>query len=356
MSAVAQNLLASPADPHGTTEQKVRDAYGKLPLAFVPNAGQTDARVRFSAQAGGATFHFTQVEAVFALRKGSPGQTGVVLRLAFLGANPDTTIEGQGPGTGRVNYLVGNDQSQWHTGLSTYGQVVYRDLWPGIDLVFRGDASRLKYDFILRPGANVEDIKLTYRGAEGLSLGGDGQLLIRTALGTLDDERPFSYQEIAGGRVPVESRYLLLRPEAGDAAAYGFAVGDYDPAEPLVIDPGLVYSTYVGGAGLDIGNPIAVDSAGNAYVTGETSSTAFPTTGGAFDTARNGVDVFVTKLNPGGTALVYSTFLGGSAADRGFGIAVDSAGNAYVTGETASRSDDTTPRTTFRRPAAPSTP
>lgn len=241
-------VSASPlclAQTAGRTEQNVHDAYGKLPLAFVPNAGQTDARVRFSAQAGGASFHFTQEEAVFAFRKGSLSPTGgIVLRLSFLGGNPETRIEGQGLGPGKVNYLIGSDPSQWRTGLPTYGQVVYRDLWPGIDLVFRGAEGQLKYEFLLRPRAEIAAIRLAFRGAEGLSLDRDGNLLVETSLGTLTDARPIAYQELGGERVPVESRFLL-HPDARQAAAYGFAVGHYDSRQPLVIDPGLFYSSTV---------------------------------------------------------------------------------------------------------------
>ncbi len=324
------------------TEQEARDTYAKLPLAFVPNAGQTDRRVRFSADAGGASFYFTPKEAVFAFTKGNAGQArGVVLRLAFLGANAATRIEGQRLGTGRINYFIGSDPAKWRTNLPAYGQVVYHDLWPGVDMVFRGDASRLKYEFVLRPGANVEDIQLSYRGADRLSVDRAGQLLIGTPLGTLQDARPLSYQKVGGRRVPVESRFLV-QPDARHPAAYGFAVGAYDATQPLVIDPGLLYSTYLGGNNSDLGNPIAVDAAGSAYVTGETESNDFPTTAGAFDTSFNGNnDAFVTKLNATGSALVYSTYLGGSGDDRGHGIALD-AGNAYITGETESPNFPTT--------------
>jgi protocatechuate 3,4-dioxygenase beta subunit len=165
--------------------------------------------------------------------------------------------------------------------------------------------------------------------------------LIGTPAGTLTDVRPLSYQTVGGKRMPVESRFLL-HPDAGHAGGYGFAVGDYDLRQPLVIDPGLLYSTYLGGDSSDIGNPIAVDGSGSVYVTGETSSSNFPTTMGAFDTTRSGVDAFVSKLNPTGTGLVYSTFLGGSSTDQGFGIAVDGAGSAYVTGVTESSNFPTT--------------
>jgi hypothetical protein len=206
-------------------EQIVRDADGKLPLAFVPNADQTDG-VHFSAQAGGATFYFTQEEAIFAFRKGSLSQTGgIILRLAFLGGNPETRIEGQGLGP-------------------TYERVVYRDLWPGIDLVFRGADGQLKYEFLLRPRAKIAAIRLAFRGAEGLSLDRDGNLLVKTPLGTLTDARPIAYQELGGERVPVESRFLP-HPDPRQEGAYGFAVGAYDSRQPLVIDPGLYYSLTV---------------------------------------------------------------------------------------------------------------
>ncbi|HEV2906103.1 MAG TPA: hypothetical protein VGZ50_02140, partial [Actinomycetota bacterium] len=235
----------------GGNEQKALDAYGDLPLAFVPNAGQTDALVRFSAQTVGAQFHFTETEAVFAFDKVTTDKDrGVALGLGFLGANPRTRIEGQGLLTGKVNYLIGNDPKEWHTNLPTYGQVVYRDLWPGVDMVFRGDASRLKYEFLVRPGARVADIQLAYRGADRLSLNKAGQLLIGTPAGTLTDVRPVSYQAVGGKRVPVETRFLL-HPDSNQAKGYGFAVGQYDLQKPLVIDPGLLYSTYLGGDSSD---------------------------------------------------------------------------------------------------------
>jgi Bacterial Ig-like domain (group 1)/Beta-propeller repeat len=337
------NKMARTASITGKAEKKAFDTYGKLPLAFVPNEGQMDARVGLSAQAGGASFYFTHREAVFAFSKGSSRQkNGAMLRLAFLGANPETRPEGRGLLAGKVNYLIGSDPDEWHTNLPTYRQVVYHDLWPGIDMVFRGDATRLKYEFVLRPGAKVEDIRLAYRGAERLSVGTGGQLLIGTAAGTLTDARPVSYQEVRGRRAPVASRFLL-HSDARQGTAYGFAVGDHDARQPLVIDPGIVYSTFLGGGSTDLGNPIAVDGAGNAYVTGLTTSTNFPTTLGAFDTSHNGGDdAFVTKLNSTGTALVYSTYLGGSSSDEGFGIRVDTLGSAYLTGRTASTNFPTT--------------
>ena len=315
------------------------------PLAFVPNRGQLDARVRFSAHAGGASVWLTGTDARFAFAKET---RGVNLRLRFVGADPDAAIEAARPEPGKVNYLLGNDPGKWHTGLPTYGEVVYHDLWPGIDLVFRGEYGKLKYELRLEPGADPGQVRLAYRGAERLALGKAGDLRIETALGVLRDSPPASYQVVGGRRVPVASRFGL------HGMTYGFALGAYDPKRPLVIDPGLAYSTYLGGSGLDkgggvavdglVGGGIAVDSLGNAYVTGHTASDPFPATAGAFDTSFNGrEDVFVTKLNATGSSLVYSTYLGGSSIDQGLGIAVDAAGNAYVTGVTTSDPFPTTP-------------
>ena len=313
-------------------------AYGQLPLAFVRNAGQVDQRVRYAGQAGGASFFFTQSGAIVALARGTHG---VAVRLAFLGANRAPTITGAHRTTGVVNYLIGSDPARWHKNLPSYTEVVYRGLWPGVALRVRGRSGVLEYEFHVAPGADVSPIRLGYRGQQRLSLEGGGALRIQTALGVLRDTRPVSYQQIGGKRVAVESRFAL-----GPGDAYGFEVGAYDHRYPLVIDPGLVYSTYLGGNGGygDSGSAIAVDSVGNAYVTGSVGTTNFPTTAGAFDTSFNGFkyDAFVTKLNPSGSALVYSTLVGGGAIDRGWGIAVDGTGSAYVAGTTGSQNFPTT--------------
>jgi hypothetical protein len=204
-------------------------------------------------------------------------------------------------------------------------------------MAVRGDGGKLKYEFHLKPGASVEDVQLAYRGAEGLSVGAGGELLVQTSLGVLKDAAPVSYQRIEGERVPVKSRYKLL-----EGGGYGFWVGAYDPRYPLVIDPGLDYSTFLGKGHIDGGVGIAVRE-GRAYVTGFTSTVNYPTTPAAFDTTYNSsTDAFVTKLNASGSGLAYSTFLGGTNQDQGLGIAVRD-GRAYVTGFTRSADYPTTP-------------
>jgi hypothetical protein len=319
--------LSSGASVHmaASTEAGELASYGQLPLSFIPNRGQTDARVRYHAQAAGVQVFLTDNKAIFSFEK---GKREAALEMRFLGANPDAQLVHGDRGAGTVNYLTG---SEHQTGLPTFEEVLYKDLWPGIDMAFRGQAGKLKYEFHIAPGADPSRIRLAYAGADGLSLGAAGNLLIGTPLGTLRDSRPISYQRVGGERVPVASRYTL----DGDTA-YGFALGPHDQRRPLVIDPGLEYSSYLGGQHKDEGWDVAVDDAGYAYVTGMArSGTTFPTTPGAYDRTYNGniMDAFVTKMNADGSALVYSTFLGGSGRDRGEAIAVDDAGSAYVTGE-----------------------
>jgi hypothetical protein len=246
--------------------------------------------------------------------------------MRFVGANPRAQIVPGHRENGTVNYLTA---SQHRTSLPTYGEVTYRELWPGIDMVFRGQGGKLKYEFHVAPGADPDRIRLAYTGADGLSLGSAGDLLIATRLGTLRDARPVSYQRTGGERVPVKSSYAI----AG-SSAYGFSVAGRNGRRPLVIDPALEYSTFFGGNGNDEAFAVAVDATGSAYLTGRTNTGAFPTTPGAFDTVLNSAahDVFVMKLNPTGSAPTYSTYIGGAGHDAGNGIAIDAAGAAYVTG------------------------
>ncbi|WP_197216352.1 SBBP repeat-containing protein [Cytobacillus firmus] len=347
--------------------QNIWESYGKLPIAFIPNRGQIHQNAHFYTQRSGLGILFTPQEVLLTflekedsnnqsktfgqlsneevgLKKGGE-KRGMCLTLSFLNGNPAVKLEGREEGTGYVNYLKGNDQEKWLTNLPMYHEVVYKELWPGIDLVFRGESGQLKYEFLVQPGADIEKIQLTYRGAADLSLDESENLQIHTEYGVLIDEKPVSYQTIDGIQLQVDSSFTILQGESGEKH-FQFNIGNqYDSRYPLIIDPGLVYSTYLGGTGDEAGGSIAVDSAGNAYITGSITSTFdFPTTPGVFQTTSDGYqDAFVTKLNPTGSALVYSTLLGGAQYfDQGLGIAVDAAGNAYVTGLTGSPDFPTT--------------
>jgi hypothetical protein len=325
-------MVASGEREWGRAPAPAESSYGKLPLSFVPNRGQADERVLYSAQAGGSSLQFTRDRVAITLEGKDKAHA---LHLRFLGASPSPTLTGEDRQKGRVNYFTANASQ---TNIPTYGELRYRNLWPGIDLAFRGEGGRLKYEFHVAAGADPSKIRLAYAGAESLSLGAAGALLIETPLGTLRDQAPKSYQRSGSRKVPVESSYAT----AGNR--YGFELGPYDRSRPLVIDPGLVYSTFLGAAtGWEIGDDIAVDGAGNAYVAGTTASSDFPTTPGAFDsTPGSNWDVFVTKLSPDGSTLVYSSYLGGIGPERGQGIAVDPGGRAFVIGWTGSPDFPTT--------------
>ncbi len=286
-----------------------------------------DERVGYYAQGGGHSIYFTAQEMVMALDE-------TVLRIRFVGAKATPPL-GAEKTTAKVNYFVGNDAARWRTDVPTYGQVVYRKLYPGIDLRYGGRRGALKYTFVVNPGADVSPIRLAYGGAAGLRLDEEGHLLILAGGKELKDTKPYAYQEIGGRRVEVEVAFVLH-----GVRTCGFVVqGDCDPRYPLVIDPVLAYSTYLGGSNIETGRSIVVDGAGQAYVTGETYSTDFPTQSPYDNSLDGSLDAFVTKIDTtrsGTASLVYSTYLGGSGSDSGHGVAVDGAGNAYVTGVTSS--------------------
>ncbi|MBN8201461.1 SBBP repeat-containing protein [Bacillus sp. NTK034] len=262
---------------------------------------------------------------------------GICLDFRFLFANKGVTPIGRGKMQGKVNYFKGNDPAKWHTNIPLFQEIVYSDLWPGIDLVFRGEKGQIKYEFWVQPGANVEDIRFTYDGAIKLSLNEKGNLLIDTAFGQVIDECPVSVQEKNNKQVSVQSSFKLETDDQ-DEFVIGFKMGEeYDIHYPLIIDPGIIYSSYLGGAGQDRGVSIDVDDSGNAYVTGFTfSPTGFPFNVNAFQPTFGGAnDAFITKVDPDGI-LVYSSYLGGNGSENGLSIASDNAGNAYVTGFTSS--------------------
>ncbi len=327
-------------------EQGILEAYGELPLLFIENQGQLDEAVRFYVKASGQTLYLTGKGIVFDLVRSEKAEAAemterqaerLVYSLDFIGANSQPIIEGVDKQESLVSFFIGNDPERWRSGVPTYRELIYRDIYPDIDLRLYGSGGTLRYDFIVRPGAKPESIALAYDGIESLAIE-DGELVVSTAFGEMVQSRPYIYQEIGGEVVEVDGGFRL-----GSDDRYGFHVGVYNTDCPLVIDPVLAYSTYLGGSGYDCGYGIAVDSAGCAYVTGGTYSTDFPTENPWQGTHGGGVDAFVAKLSADGTALLYSTYLGGSGYDFGRGIAVDSAGCAYVTGETRSTDFHTTP-------------
>src|SRR5258706_1049861 len=346
------------------TDARMSESYGKLPLQFEANGGQTHEDVHFLARGAGYSLYLTAGEAVLVLANpdAKVQKRSFALRMSLVGAAREPVVTGLDELPGKANYFVGKDRSKWRTNVPTYAKVQYRNVYPGIDLVYYGNQRQLEYDFVVAPGADPKKIVLGFKGAKKLQIDAQGELVLHASGGDIRQHKPVVYQDIDGVRHEFAGSYVRK-----GANRVGFKLAAYDATRPLVIDPVVLsYSTYLGGSGDEDANRqggIAADAAGNAYVTGTTRSTDFPTTSGAFQPTHTGGafvshDAFVTKLNSTGSALIYSTYLGGNGFisagpfhtgpfdcgdDSGNSIAVDAGGNAYVTGETTSRAFPTTP-------------
>jgi hypothetical protein len=342
-----QNLTAENNSRAGLARANV----AKLPLFFESNQGQTDARVRFLSRSSGYTLFLTSNEAVLRLRaREKENSNEAVLRMKLLGSNENAAARGLDELPGKANYFIGRDPAKWHTSVATYGKIKYEGIYPGVDLVYYGNQRQLEYDFVVSPGADPNAVFIQFDGAP-VEIDSTGDLVLRIGGSEVRVRRPVAYQsaqdDARSGSTKrfIDSRFVLRRTNQ-----VAFQVAPYDRSQPLVIDPVLVYSSYLGGSFEDQPLSVAVDSSGAAYITGITCSADFPVTTGAFQTtSHNGIggncptsqnsleDTFVTKFNPGGTGLVYSTYIGGTGSDRGYAIAIDSSGNAYIAGQTNSR-------------------
>jgi hypothetical protein len=323
-------------EPGPEQRRTVRERYGRLPLSFIENQGQADPRIAYYVQSPGRSLYFTTDGYALRLSQGKGDDAkGHTIKVELVGAAAER-IESLERAPGIVSYFKG-PQAEWKTAIPTHATISYVQPWPGIDLAYDGLGGRLESIYTVAPHADPAQIRLRYSGHDSLRLDAHGNLVYTTSLGEITETAPILYQEIDGSRVAVEGRFILL-----DEATVAFEVAHYNPDHALIIDPILAYAGYIGGNRFDEGTGIAVDSAGNAYVTGHTQSTeaTFPVTVGPDLTHNGGMvgdsDAFVTKVNPAGTALVYAGYIGGNRDDLGTGIAVDSAGNAYVTGSTAS--------------------
>ena len=282
---------SSTANTPAANKLQVVEAYGKLPLSFEANEGQTDNRVDFLSRGSGYTLFLTPTEAVLALRKPvasnrprrdngtprnaeaeqAPAAPTAVLRMKLVGANPSPRVTGLEELPGKSNYFLGNDPDKRHTDVPNYARVQYQDVYPGVDLVYYGNQRQLEYDLVVAPGADPDAIALSFDGVEKLRIDAQGDLVLETAGGEIRQHKPLVYQEVDGIRREIAGSYVL-----NGGYQVGFQVAAYDAGKPLIIDPVLVYSTYLGGSARDRGRGIAVDAAGNAYVTGTTKSTDFP--------------------------------------------------------------------------------
>ncbi len=361
--SVAAALLASTSAKADTT--RILENYSRVPLAFTLNNGQTDSRVKFTASGSGCDLFFTPSGTTFLLSRETDAslarraarksvafkpasdsapepeieRESFALKVAFAGANDSPEVVGEDRLPWNNNYFIGKDPAKWRTDVPNFAKIRLKEVYDGVDLVYYGNKNRIKYDFVVRPGEDPSKITLTYdlgeNAGNALSINSSGELVIKTPLGVIREQKPYCYQRIEGKEVEIGIAYRIV--DAGENL-FGFEIGEYDKRYDLYIDPEIVYSTFLGGDSFDHGEGIAVDSSGNAYVAGFTESPGYPVTTGAHNTHFDSRDpiVVVSKLNPNGNGLVYSTFLGGSRSSHGYAIAVDSYGNAYVTGSTYS--------------------
>jgi Beta-propeller repeat len=369
---------ASVTNTKQTKTDQPNGDYGKLPIYFEPNVGQTDSEVKFIVRSSGATTFLTATEAVFSLpvakgrfpiQGGDDEQTGSdmdfglkafdpaklrrmpagqnpqspvasrqsAITMRLVGANRNAQIEGVDRLPGISNYFIGNDPKSWHTNIPHFAKVRYRDVYPGIDLVYYGSGRSLEYDLVVEPGGDPKRIELAFEGADEIQLAADGSLLVRVAETKFLQRPPRIYQ--LGGKAQMGSSAAQRQTNVAghyvirDKRRIGFELSSYDVSQSLIIDPVIVYSSFLGGSQDEYAQGLAVDSTGNAYVTGYSSSADFPVTPGALQPQRAGnVDAFVGKVNRKGDALLFMTYLGGSSGDYARGMALDAAGNLCLTG------------------------
>jgi hypothetical protein len=376
---VAPPITTSPisvSQPDPKAQARILDRYGKLPLSFEANQGQADGQVKFLSRTGAYALFLTPDEAVLALRgkpankgkgtasavplsakrtrvlppeqathgasanrgdEATEGTANSVLRMKLRNANSAAKVNGLDELAGATNYFIGNDPTKWRTNVPTYAKVKYEGIYPGIDLVYYGNQRQLEYDFIVAPGADPHRIAFDVRGAKRIRQDAHGDLIFKMGEEEVRWHKPVVYQKKNGETQLVTARYAIT-----DTNRVTFDLAKYDATRTLYIDP-LIYSTYLGGSGEDFGTSIVVDNSGNAYLTGYTFSTDFPTKDPLQPANGGGFDAFVTKINTSGSALVYSTYLGGNNDDQVQGIVVDGEGNVYVTGFAGSTNFPTTP-------------
>src|SRR6185437_1204233 len=303
-------------------QQSVATSAARLrgfPISFEVNHGQVDSQVRYLAHAGNGTIYFTPAETVLTLLSQNSEKKPElsVLRLKWIGANSSPQMSAEHPLPGKINYLIGHDPSQWHTGIPTYERVPYRGLFPGVDAVFYGKESKIEYDLVLAPGVDPARVSFALEGAGSLQIANNGDLGLRLQNAEVRQHKPVVYQENNGVRRLLSARYVIHRDQT-----VSYEVAGVDRKLPLVIDPTLSYSTFASnGSNAHIVSSVAVDQSGNAYVTG-TTTVAFPNRHPQFG-SQVGQNAYVTKFSPTGSSVIYSTIFGGNSFDEGIAIAID---------------------------------
>jgi len=327
---------------------KIIQNFNHIPLTFTRNTGLFNPEVKFCAHTNGFNLFFTGKEITYLFRQKdktsqieaerSAESKYVKIRQRFLHANPSPEVTGEKKVPWNTNYLTGNDRKQWKTTIPNYEKVRIKNIYDGIDLICYGNKNRLKYDYVIQPGSNPEQILITYASNSKekikLSVNRQGELEINTSNGKVIERKPYAYQLIDGDKAEIDAGYEIVNP---DKNIYRFAVAQYNKAYPLIIDPEIIFSTYIGGSGIDRSSVITVDKSCNVYIAGDTESPDFPVTPDTIGETYNGnKDIFVCKVNKNGTELEYCTIIGGKNKEVGNCIAVDSSGCVFLSGSTHS--------------------
>jgi hypothetical protein len=311
------------SEPDLDTQRRLNDTFARMPICFEANEGQAASSASFVSAVGGPRLLLSPAQATFELRQSSP--TGdEALRMQLVSADPAAEIRGADLLPTRANYFIGNDPSDWHTNIPTYARVICEKVYPGIDMIYHGSQGKLEYDFVVAPGSDADRIRLRFNGAQKTTIDPRGNLIIQAQGTEVRHNKPVAYQEADGAREEVRAEFNLFADDT-----VGFQVGEYDRTRELVIDPVLVFSSYLGGSAADSGSGIFVDSEGSAYVLGNSRSSDF--TNGTEDNA----DIFIGKLTADGGSFTYA-FFGGSKDDFATGLAVDADGNTFISGSTQS--------------------
>jgi hypothetical protein len=369
--------VAQEAPPKGKSEllnAEMGERLAGIALSFQPNVGQVDSRADFLARGNGYNLFLTPTGAIFDLlskRADAPAPINslsgrkvarqnhgpyenarVGLMMKLIGGNTASPLQAQQELPSKVNYFIGNNPKNWRSQIPTYGRISQKDVYAGVDLIYYGNQRQLEYDFVVAPGADYKQIRLAFAGADRIRIDGNGDILLKIKGGVVRQRKPFVYQETGGVRKEIACRYVILGKNE-----VGFKVGEYDSTKQLIIDPVLLYSTYLGGTGVDEALAVTANSS-SVFISGSTSSaTSFPVTTGVYQTVYGGgTDAFVAKLNhisESAPFFDYITYLGGSGVEHGYGIAADAENNAYVVGDTTSTNFPTTSGS-FRSSTIPS--
>ena len=311
-----------------------------LPLRFEPNRGQTSDAVKFLARFGTHTLFLTSDGAVVRLSgQGASEPSESILRLRWLGVSDEAVVAGIEELPGKSNYLIGRDSTKWQTNVPNYAKVRYRDLYPGVDLLYYGDGGRLEYDLVVAPGAETDRLRLKVDGASSIGRDGDGNLELGVATGNLRLLAPVAYQESRDASGQLNREHVDVDYEWTSDGEIHFRAGAYDRTRPLIIDPQITYSSYIGGSGSDSGDNVVVDPSGAAYIVGWSRSLDFPLAAPFQSQNTSATMAVVVKMNPelpGAASMMYSTYLGGSSGNTvGRGIAINGAGQIFVGGDTS---------------------